>query len=88
MIMNEEYWSLKRSAYACVCLTDDGHGSVTVWDTEEDAWNDAWERTENFINENLERSYCKKVYDGYEIFVIGSPKVQRYYKVFDVQELE
>ena len=86
--MNDEYWSLKRSAYACVCITNDGHGSVTIWDNSEEAWDDALERTKYFVNECYGRAYYNKVYDGYEIFVTGNPTVQRYYKVFESQELE
>ena len=40
---NEEYWSVKRCTYACVCITPDGHGSVTIWDASEEAWKDALE---------------------------------------------
>lgn len=33
--MSDEYWSVKRSAYAVVCITSDYHGTVIVWDTIE-----------------------------------------------------
>ena len=68
----------KKSAYACVCITNDGHGSVTVWDTAKEAWDDARERAENFRSENLGRTYWNEVYDGYKIFAMGNPMVKRY----------
>lgn len=42
--MDEEYWSVKRFAYACVCISPDYHGSVTIWNTEEETWDAVKER--------------------------------------------
>lgn len=83
---NEEYWCVKRCAYACVCITPNGHGSVTIWDTSEEAWKDALERAEELVNERSGILYYNKVYDGYEVW--DSNTVVRYYKVFEAQELE
>ena len=35
--MNDEYYEVKRNAYAVTCITNDYHGSVIVWDTLEQA---------------------------------------------------
>lgn len=86
--MSEEYWTVKRSAYACVCITPDMHGSVTVWETREAAWADAEERVKDFINEEGNYLKYKRVEDGYEILTKNTDKVVRYYKVFEEQELE
>lgn len=58
---------VKRTAYTCVCLTPEMHGSVTVWEEQEDAWRDAKERAEDLVQENPSVLKCKKVYDGYEV---------------------
>ena len=39
--MDDGYWEVKRFAYVCVCITSEYHGSVTVWNTSEEAWKDA-----------------------------------------------
>ena len=67
--MNDEYWSVKRSAYAVVCITVDYHGTVTVWNTMEEAKNDVEERIQDFFSSKIEKEkfYSKKVDDGYEI---------------------
>lgn len=88
--MDDEYWSVKRSAYAVVCITSDYHGSVIVWNTMEEAENDVEERIEDFFSGKIEKTkfYSKKVHDGYEIRDIITQKVVRCYKIFEEQELE
>lgn len=86
--MNEEYWFVKRFAYACVCITSDYNGSATVWNTSEEAWKDAKERADECVKENTEWLDYLKVYDGYEIVNKDTKEILMCYKVFDVQELE
>ena len=83
---NDEYYSLKRTCYACVCITQGYNGSCTIWNTYEEAWQDAVERTEEFLLED-EQFYCKEVLDGFEIYDTSNRIVESY-KVFDAQELE
>lgn len=85
---NEDGWSVKRTAYTCVCLTPEMHGSVTVWEEQEDAWRDAKERAEDLVQENPSVLMCKKVYDGYEVLDSTTNTAIRLYKVFEAQELE
>lgn len=85
---NEDGWSVKRTAYTCVCLTPEMHGSVTVWEEQEDAWRDAKERAEDLVQENPSVLKCKKVYDGYEVLDKTTNTAIRLYKVFEAQELE
>lgn len=85
--MSDEYYSLKRVCYACVCITPEFNGSCTIWDTREEAWNDAKERVDELIGESDGRLYYKEVYDGFEIYD-ASDRIIRCYKVFDAQELE
>lgn len=85
---NEDGWSVKRTAYTCVCLTPEMHGSVTVWEEQEDAWRDAKERAEDLVQENPSVLKCKKVYDGYEVLDRTTNTAIRSYKVFEAQELE
>lgn len=85
---NEDGWSVKRTAYTCVCLTPEMHGSVTVWEEQEDAWRDAKERAEDLVQENPSVLKCKKVYDGYEVLDRTTNTAIRLYKVFEAQELE
>lgn len=85
---NEDGWSVKRTAYTCVCLTPEMHGSVTVWEEQEDAWQDAKERAEDLVQENPSVLKCKKVYDGYEVLDRTTNTAIRLYKVFEAQELE
>lgn len=84
----EDGWSVKRTAYTCVCLTPEMHGSVTVWEEQEDAWRDAKERAEDLVQENPSVLKCKKVYDGYEVLDKTTNTAIRLYKVFEAQELE
>ena len=86
--MNEECWSVKRNAYACICITPDIHGTAIIWDTKEEAWNDAEERVKDFIEDDSKRFGYRKVEDGYEIVDKYINKILRYYKIFEVQELE
>lgn len=86
--MNEECWSVKRNAYACICITPDIHGTAIIWDTKEEAWNDAEERVKDFIEDDFKRFGYRKVEDGYEIVDKYINKILRYYKIFEVQELE
>ena len=88
--MGDEYWSVKRSAYAVVCITVDYHGTVIVWDTMEEAKNDVEERIQDFFSGKIEKSkfYSKKVHDGYEIRDIVTEQIVRCYKIFEEQELE
>lgn len=87
--MDEEYWSVKRFAYACVCISPNYHGSVTIWNTEEEAWDDAKERANGWINEEDSKCFeCQEVYDGYEIVYKDTYQKIMCYKVFDMQELE
>lgn len=79
---------VKRTAYTCVCLTPEMHGSVTVWEEQEDAWRDAKERAEDLVQENPSVLKCKKVYDGYEVLDRATNTAIRLYKVFEAQELE
>ena len=87
--MNNEYWSVKRNAYAVVCITPDYHGSVIVWNTMEEAENDVEERIEDFFSGKIEKTkfYSKKVDDGYEIRDIITEQEVRCYKIFEEQEL-
>ena len=86
--MDDGYWEVKRFAYVCVCITSEYHGSVTVWNTSEEAWKDAKERADECIKENAEWLDCLKVYDGYEVVYQDKKEVIMCYKVFDMQELE
>lgn len=88
--MNDEYWSVKRSAYAVVCITLDYHGSVIVWDTLEEAENDIEERLQDFFSSKIEKEnfYPRKVNDGYEIRNKITEQIVRCYKIFEEQELE
>ena len=88
--MGNEYWSVKRSAYAVVCITADYHGSVIVWNTMEEAENYVEERIEDFFSGKIEKAkfYYKKVHDGYEIRDILTEQIVRCYKIFEEQELE
>lgn len=86
--MNEECWSVKRNAYACICIIPDFHGTAIIWNTKEEAWNDAEERVEDFIEDDPMRFGYRKVEDGYEIVDKYRNKILRYYKVFEAQELE
>lgn len=88
MDKSKEYWSVKRNAYACVCITPDIHGTAVIWESQEEAWHDAKERVEEFIREDFQRFKYQKVYDGYEVINKYRNNVIRYYKVFEVQELE
>lgn len=85
-----DYWSIKRSAYAVVCITYDYHGTVTVWDTIKEAENDMEERVQDFFLGEIEKRnfYSKKVNDGYEIRNKNTEQVVRCYKIFGEQELE
>ena len=85
-VVDEEYWTVKSSVYACVCITPDFHGTAIVWNTLEEAWKDAKERAELFVQDEPYFSY-EKVYDGYEIRKIHSNEIVRCYKVFQTQEL-
>lgn len=87
--MDENYF-VKRNAFACVCITNDFHGTAIVWDTEEDAWKDAGERVESWFDSNRmgQIYYVNKVYDGYEIRRKVGNEIVRCYKVFEIQELE
>lgn len=84
--MSDEYYSLKRACYACVCITPEFYGSCTIWNTFEEAWQDAKERTEELVD-NCKQLYCEKVHDGFEIYDT-SDRIVRCYKIFDAQELE
>lgn len=84
--MSNEYYSLKRTCYACVCVTPEYNGSCMIWNTYEEAWKDAVERTEEFVLED-DQFYYKEVPDGFEIYDTSN-RIVRYYKVFDAQELE
>lgn len=88
--MSDEYWSVKRNAYAVVCITYDYHGTVTTWDTREEAENDIEERLQDFFSNEIERKrfYGKKVCDGYEIRDKITDQIIRCYKIFEEQELE
>ena len=88
--MSDGYWSVKRSAYAVVCITPDYHGTVIVWDTLEEAENDIEERIEDFFSDDVEkeRFYFVKVDDGYEIRCISDEQIVQCYKIFEEQELE
>ena len=88
--MNDEYWSVKRSAYAVVCITPDYHGSVIVWDTLEEAENDVEERLQDFFLSEIEREnfYSRRVDDRYEIRGKNTEQIVRCYKIFEEQELE
>lgn len=88
--MSDEYWSVKRSAYAVVCITPDYHGTVIVWDTLEEAENDVKERLQDFFSGGVEREkfYPKRVHDGYEIRSKITNEIVRCYKIFEEQELE
>lgn len=85
--MNGEYWMVKRIAFACICITQDFHGTATVWNSSDEAWDDARDRAEDFIQEDNRFTY-KKVEDGYEVMNKYTKEIVRYYKIFDVQELE
>lgn len=88
--MDEEYWSVKRNAYSVVCITPDFHGTTTVWDTSEEAWQDIIERIDDFMDDESIDTYCyvSKVYDGYEIRDKYDNRIICCYKVFETQELE
>lgn len=86
--MNEREWNVKRTYYICACITSDFIGTAVLWNTSEDAWKDAEERVEAFIEGEENRIYYKKVSDGYEIRDKFSHKVIYCYKVFETQELE
>lgn len=88
--MSDKYWSVKRNAYAVVCVTYDYHGTVTVWDTLEEAENDIEERIQDFFSGDIEkiRFYSKRVDDGYEIRDKITEQIVRCYKIFEAQELE
>ena len=88
IFMNEECWSVKRNAYACICITPDFHGTAIIWNTKEEALEDAKERVKDFIEDNSKRFGYRKVEDGYEIINKCTSKIIRYYKIFEVQELE
>ena len=53
--MNEKEWNVKRTCYICACITSDFVGTAILWNTSEEAWKDAEERVEAFIEgeENL-----------------------------------
>lgn len=88
--MCSEYYEVKRSAYGVVCITPDFHGSVTVWETLEEAESDAKERVDEYLflpSESL-RFEAIKVDDGYEIRRKDDSTIVRCYKIFEVQELE
>lgn len=82
------HWSLKRTLYCCVCITPEYHGSGIVWSTLEDAWADAKERAQEYLDDNPQRFAVDKVYDGYQIIDKPTNTVIMHYKIFDVQELE
>lgn len=84
--MSNEYWNLKRTCYACVCITPEYNGSCMIWNTYEEAWQDTVERTEGFVLED-DRFYYKEVPDGFEILDVNG-RIVRCYKVFETQELE
>lgn len=83
--MNDEYWEVKRNCYACICITPEFNGTCVVWNTLEEAWKDAKERVDEWI-EDPECFHYKKVYDGYEVY--RDDLLVRCYKVFQAQELE
>ena len=85
--MNEECYEVKRNAYAVVCITADYHGSVIVWDTLEQAEQDAEERVKDLLQE-CPQLEAIKVDNGYELLNKFKGKVVRCYKIFDAQELE
>lgn len=88
--MNNDYYEVKRNAYAVVCITPDFHGSCTVWETREQAEKDAKERVDEFLflpSESL-RFEAVEVDDGYEIRDKLTAAIVRCYKIFDMQELE
>lgn len=74
------------SCYACVCVTPECNGSCMIWNTYEEAWKDAVEKTEEFVLED-DQFYCKEVPDGFEILDVNG-RIVRCYKVFETQELE
>ena len=75
--MNEKEWNVKRTCYICACITSDFVGTAVLWNTSEEAWKDAEERVEAFIEGEEARIYYKKVSDGYEIRDKFSHKVIR-----------
>lgn len=85
---NEKEWNVKRTYYICVCITSNFVGTAVLWNTSEDAWKDAEERVEAFIEGEENHIYYKKVSDGYEIRDKFSYKIIQCYKVFETQELE
>ncbi len=34
--MSDEYWIVKRITFACICITQDFHGTATVWDSSDE----------------------------------------------------
>lgn len=86
--MNEKEWYVKRTCYICACITSDFVGTAVLWNTSEEAWKDAEERVEAFIEGEENHIYYKKVSAGYEIRDKISHNVIQCYKVFETQELE
>lgn len=68
------------------CITPDFHGTAIIWNTLEEAWKDAKERAEIFVQDEP-YFVCEKVDDGYEIREIHSGSIVRCYKVFETQEI-
>lgn len=84
--MNDEYWEVKRNCYACICITPEFNGTCVVWNTLEEAWQDAKERVDDCINGDFQHFRYEKVHDGYEVY--QGRLLVRCYKVFEAQELE
>ena len=51
--MNEKEWNVKRTCYICACITSDFVGTAILWNTSEEAWKDAEERVEAFIENGI-----------------------------------
>lgn len=86
--MDEEYYSVKRTAYACVCVATGVHGTATIYNTSEEAWKDARERADEYIQDESHRFDVQTDYDGYKIIDKATREIVICYKVFDTQEFE
>lgn len=86
--MDDEYYSVKRTAYACACVVPGVHGTATIWNTREEAWKDAKERAYEYVQDESHRFGVKTDYDGYKIIDKATREIVICYKVFDTQELE
>lgn len=76
----------RGSGYA---YPDGNKPQVNHFYTEEEAWDDAKERANEWINEEDSKCFeCQEVYDGYEIVYKDTYQKLMCYKVFDMQELE